>query len=331
MKALSNIIQRIDAKYLFLAGGTSVVSGFAATIFSESSIAVWLFLTCIASAIAFAGLIAIKIVFGIFSATASIARGSRARPSHKSKRNVPLIIVGLITLIAVSSLRSSIGGGIAVSIIQVCALVIVLYGFGMSWTRKNKQYGRISAKHSGANHAKEQTETAKKTKGPVAYGTILQGVTITIVDDLRKKHRLTELQENNLAVRIMGFCIIILMREFQKTSVEPRKSREFISEVLRTIARNSNPPELEQKAYTELNRIIGGLSREYGSLPLSNTDSSNLKGTLLWEYSKLMNETMGKDKNDLILLMENTSVIANLNQAIDTQDIVTALQTSTTE
>ena len=37
---------------------------------------------------------------------------------------------------------------------------------------------------------------------------------------------------------------------------------------------------------------------------------------------KLMNETMGKDKNDLILLMENTSVIANLNQA--KQDQATA-------
>lgn len=54
---------------------------------------------------------------------------------HK-KKNIPLILVGIILFIAISSLRSQIGSGITVSIIQVCALVIVLYGFGMSWTRK---------------------------------------------------------------------------------------------------------------------------------------------------------------------------------------------------
>ena len=146
---------------------------------------------------------------------------------------------------------------------------------------------------------------------------------------MQDKHHLTEIQANNLVVRIIGFCIIMFMRDLQDASVEPRKSREFISEVLRTIAKNSNSPELEHKAYTELNHLIGGLSREYGSLPLSNANSSILKGTLLWEYSKLINETMGKDKNDLILLMENTSVITNLHHAIDTTKIIKSLQANT--
>ena len=250
-------------------------------------------------------------------------------------KNIPLIIVGIILLVAITSLRSQIGGGLMVSIIQACALVIILRGFGLSWTRKNERHSstkqRTISRHSKSNPTKEQTKTTARTKNPDAYGTILQGVTIRIVNDLQEKHHLTEAQANTLVVRIMGFCIIMLMRELQDASVEPRKSREFISEVLRTIAKNSNPPELEQKAYTELNRLIGELSRKYGSLPLSNANSGNLGGTLLWEYSKLMNETMGKDKNDLILLMENTSVITNLNQAIETQGIVTALQTSTTE
>lgn len=62
------------------------------------------------------------------------------KTQRKNKRNIPLILVGIVLLITVTSLRSSMGGGVAVSIIQVCALMIVLYGFGMSWTRKERRY-----------------------------------------------------------------------------------------------------------------------------------------------------------------------------------------------
>jgi len=55
---------------------------------------------------------------------------------QKRTKNIPLILVGIVLLIAISSLRSQIGGGAVVSIIQVIALIIILYGFGMSWTRK---------------------------------------------------------------------------------------------------------------------------------------------------------------------------------------------------
>lgn len=54
-------------------------------------------------------------------------------------KNIPLILVGIILLIAISSLRSQIGGGVVVSVIQVIALIIILYGFGMSWTRKGNK------------------------------------------------------------------------------------------------------------------------------------------------------------------------------------------------
>lgn len=329
MKALIKSIQKIDAKHLFFAGGISAVSGLAATVFSGSSFAVWLLVICVVSAAIFFALIAIKVAYSLLNSIVSIVKRPHTRNTGKSKRNVPLIVVGLVTLIAISSLRAQLGGGVAVSIIQVCALVIILYGFGMSWTRKNKRHDNTKSRHDKSNSLNERVKASERTSNPDAYGTILQGVTIKIVNDLQDKHHLTETQANNLVVRIMGFCIIMLMRDLQDASVEPRKSREFISEVLRTIAKNSNPPELEQKAYTELNRLIGELSRKYGSLPLSNANSGNLGGTLLWEYSKLMNETMGKDKNDLILLMENTSVITNLNQAIETQGIVTALKANT--
>lgn len=329
MKALINLIQKIDAKHLFFAGGISAASGLAATVLSGSSFAICLLVICVVSALIFFTLIATKMAYSLLNSIVTTVKRPRTRNTGKSKRNIPLITVGLITLIAISSLRAQLGGGVAVSIIQVCALVIILYGFGMSWTRKNKRHDNTESKHNRSNSLNERVQASERTNSPDAYGTILQSVTIKIVNDMQDKHHLTEIQANNLVVRIIGFCIIMFMQDLQDASVEPRKSREFISEVLRTIAKNSNPPELEHKAYTELNHLIGGLSREYGSLPLSNANSSNLKGTLLWEYSKLINETMGKDKNDLILLMENTSVITNLHHAIDTTKIIKSLQGNT--
>lgn len=259
MKALSNIIQRIDAKYLFLAGGTSVVSGFAAIIFSESSIAVWLFLTCIASAIAFAGLIAIKIVFGIFSATASIARGSRARPSHKSKRNVPLIIVGLITLIAVSSLRSSIGGGIAVSIIQVCALVIVLYGFGMSWTRKGRQ-----------NESNDLSVPTVLEKAQNEYTIGLVKLTEKQAKFIIKQYGLEASKIDTLILLLYGYCFLQLTHRLIANGTTPEKSRHVMIKMIRDIARliTADNPAEEQNAYEHLNKAISISVKEHVNIPV---------------------------------------------------------------
>lgn len=176
-----------------------------------------------------------------------------------------------------------------------------------------------------SSKSKAPTTTANNIKSPDAYGTILLGFIAKVTDDLRKKHHLTVVQEGDLFVQLVGFCIITLMRDFRGASIQPHKSREFISEVLRTIARVSNP-ENEQDAYTELNRVVGKLSREYGSLPSSNANPNILKGTLLWEYTILMNKTMGKDKSDVISLAENVSVITSINEALDTTDIVKSLQ-----
>lgn len=68
---------------------------------------------------------------------------------QQKKKNIPIILVGVVLLIAITSLRSSIGGGLVVGVIQVCALVIILYGFGMSWTRKGAKIAqRVSTDNS---------------------------------------------------------------------------------------------------------------------------------------------------------------------------------------
>lgn len=329
MKKLLNGIQKIDAKHLFLTGGASVSLAFIAVLFPDNENATWFLLAGLLSAGIFAVLIAVKMATSVLTALVTAVKHPRSINKQGSSKNIPLILIGVILLLAITSLRSQIGGGFVVSIIQVCALMIILYGFGMSWTRKKKRHehikSRATSEYNKLNPTKKQTKTTDGMEKPDAYGAILLGVTVNIADGLRKKHHLTEGQESNLVVRIMGFCFIILMRELQDASVQPHKSREFISEALRTIAKISNPGH-EQDAYTELNQIIGTLSREYGGLPLSNAGSDSLKGTLLWEYSKLMNETMGKDKSDIVSLMENVSVITNINQAIDTKDIVKSLR-----
>ena len=68
----------------------------------------------------------------------------------KRKKNIPLILIGVVLLLAITSLRSQIGSGLVISIIQVCALVIILYGFGVSWTRKGNKSSKKQASRTVA-------------------------------------------------------------------------------------------------------------------------------------------------------------------------------------
>lgn len=58
---------------------------------------------------------------------------------QRKKKNIPLIVTGLILLIAVTALRSQLGGSAVVSVIQVGALIVILSGFGVAWTRKEER------------------------------------------------------------------------------------------------------------------------------------------------------------------------------------------------
>lgn len=146
MDKLLNIIQKIDAKHLLFTGGMSAFLGFLAVLIPDSGAAIWLFLASIVSATVFVVLIAVKMLHSVISYIFSVIKRTHSVPNHKTKRNTPLIMVGLITLIAITSLRSQIGGGSMVSVIQVCALMIILYGFGMSWTRKRNKTSKKQAK-----------------------------------------------------------------------------------------------------------------------------------------------------------------------------------------
>jgi len=83
---------------------------------------------------------------------------TRMGKQHK-KKNIPIILVGVVLLIAITSLRSSIGGGLVVGVVQVCALVIILYGFGMSWTRKDMRKGESNTNHLEVSDSKYKHKT----------------------------------------------------------------------------------------------------------------------------------------------------------------------------
>lgn len=78
---------------------------------------------------------------------------------QKRKKNIPLILVGILLLITITSLRSQIGGGVTVGIIQVCSLMIILYGFGMSWTRKEMRKSESNTNHLEVSDSKYKHKT----------------------------------------------------------------------------------------------------------------------------------------------------------------------------
>lgn len=80
--------------------------------------------------------------------------------SQTKKRNTPVILIGIILLLAITLLRSQIGGGVVAAIIQVLALVMILYGFGMSWTRKGKKTNKKQTTRSTAQPV-DSTELIK--------------------------------------------------------------------------------------------------------------------------------------------------------------------------
>ena len=60
----------------------------------------------------------------------------------KKQRNTSLIIMGFIVLILATVLKANSIGlsiGVILDILQAIGLIMILMGFGVSWTKKDKQ------------------------------------------------------------------------------------------------------------------------------------------------------------------------------------------------
>jgi len=66
---------------------------------------------------------------------------SNDNKSKTSKRNVPLIIMGVIILVLSTLLKATSIGlavGAMLDILQIIGIILILLGFGISWTKKKK-------------------------------------------------------------------------------------------------------------------------------------------------------------------------------------------------
>lgn len=156
------------------------------------------------------------------------------------------------------------------------------------------------------------------------YAGALLYISAASAERLRQSNNLTDDQASQLMIQIIGFCLIVFARRTSSASIPAHKSKAFIEDTLKIIAQRAGTDN-EQEAYRAYKSIVGDLLNRYGTLPLKN-NSGGQAGTLLWEYSRLMNETMGKDRDDLLTTMNNTSIITSVSNAIDIKGLVKSLQ-----
>lgn len=61
--------------------------------------------------------------------------------AEKNKRNVPLIVIGVVVFVLATMLKANSIGlrvGVMLDILQVAGIIVALVGFGLSWTKKDK-------------------------------------------------------------------------------------------------------------------------------------------------------------------------------------------------
>ncbi|NCB71001.1 MAG: hypothetical protein EOM45_04325 [Clostridia bacterium] len=220
--------------------------------------------------------------------------------SKQKKRNIPLIVIGIIILIAVTPYVGK--GGSLIPILQVCGLIVVLIGFGVPWKRSKQKKS-----HKGILKPANIDDY-------VASVGVLSARTAT---QIQEKNPLNDRQSSEIMVQLAIFNILMLVRDMENASVPTGNAAVFVDKTLRELAVKLNSDIDENTAYTLLKQLFTELSDQFGSLPLTS-DSDILGGTLLWEYSKHMNETMGKEALDLEMIMHNTATLTYVREALDT-------------
>lgn len=220
--------------------------------------------------------------------------------SEKKKRNIPLIVVGIIVLIAVTPYVGE--GGALMPILQVCGLIVILVGFGVPWKRKKK------------------ASTNRGVLTPVDindYVTSVGVLSAKTATQIQERENLNDRQAFEIMVQLAVFNILMLVRDMEKASVATGNAAVFIDKTLRGLGTKLNSDIDNDTAYTLFKQIFTELSDQFGRLPLTS-DSDKQGGTLLWEYAKHMNESMGKEALDLESIMYNVSTLTHVRKVLDT-------------
>lgn len=220
--------------------------------------------------------------------------------SKQKKRNIPLIVIGIIILIAVTPYVGQ--GGSLTPILQVCGLIVVLIGFGVPWKRK------------------KQKKSHKGILKPVSiddYVTSVGVLSARTATQIQEKNSLNDRQSSEIMVQLAIFNILMLVRDMENASVSTGNAAVFVDKTLRELAVKLNSDIDTNTAYTLFKQLFTELSDQFGSLPLTG-DSDKQGGTLLWEYAKHMNEAMDKEALDLESIMHNIATLTYVRETIDT-------------
>lgn len=220
--------------------------------------------------------------------------------SEKKKRNIPLIVVGIIILIAVTPYVGE--GGALIPILQACGLIVILIGFGVPWKRKKK------------------ATASKGILTPVDiddYVTSVGVLSAKTATQIQERENLNDRQASEIMVQLAIFNILMLIRDMESASVATGNAAVFIDKTLRSLGAKLNSELDGEIAYKLFKQIFTELSDQFGRLPLTS-DSDEQGGTLLWEYAKHMNESMGKEALDLESIMHNVSTLTHVRKVLDT-------------
>lgn len=157
------------------------------------------------------------------------------------------------------------------------------------------------------------------------YAGVALHLSAKTADDLKKEVGYTEEDSTIIMLQVLTFCILNLMRTFAQQGVSVQKGREAIELILLEAAKTFAPdPNKVQDTYLTLNQTVNEWIKTYGKLPLGEKFGTQA-GTLIWEYSKLMALTVGKDKG-LPVMMTFASRIVNVNNALETNNLIKSLK-----
>ncbi len=157
------------------------------------------------------------------------------------------------------------------------------------------------------------------------YAGVALHLSAKTADDLKKEVGYTEEDSTIIMLQILTFCILNLMRTFAQQGIPVQRGREAIELILLEAAKTFAPdPTKVQDTYLTLNQTVNEWIETYGKLPLGERLGTQA-GTLIWEYSKLMALTVGKDK-DLPVMMTFASRTVNVNNALETNNLIKSLK-----
>lgn len=222
---------------------------------------------------------------------------------RKSLKPYQLFLIGLVLLFpSIFHLLPSMYAGILIWFALLFWIVAII----------NAIRNRI--KRGGNSEADKSPSSGNELK---VYSATLAHLSATQAGVLAKEYSASEDDSDTVAIQMMAFCLMMLMRQFKAKSISPQVSKETVSEILVNIAKGlSDSRTQEQVVFESLNKQIGGLVTEYGTLPLSS-DSGKQGGTLLWEYGKLLAKTVHKNpSSDVEVVLRGVSLCTNMNNAM---------------